>query len=182
MRFAISDRVHLRLLEESDAEELQTLIERNRAYLGRWLGWAETQSPDDTLGFLRRTRRQFEQDDGFQQAIVCDGGIAGVVGLLGVDWSSRATSIGYWLAEDRQGEGIMTAAVEAVVDYVFGALELSRVELRVATENRRSRAIPERLGFQQEAVFRRAERVSDRHLDMAVYSLLADEWNGPRTD
>lgn len=174
--FSVSDGVRLRLLEESDVDELHALIEDNRDHLARWLAWAEAQTREDTQAFVRRTRSQFAADDGFQQAIVCDGRIGGVVGLLGVEPLSRSTGIGYWLAEDRQGRGIMTAAVGALVDYAFGPLGLNRVEIRVATENPRSRAIPERLGFTLEAVFRRAERVSTRQLDMAVYSVLAAEW------
>jgi ribosomal-protein-serine acetyltransferase len=49
------------------------------------------------------------------------------------------------------------------------------VEIHVGTENRKSRAIPERLGFQQEGVLRDYERVGDRYLDIVVYALLAEE-------
>jgi ribosomal-protein-serine acetyltransferase len=178
VEFSVFDDVRLRLLEESDVDELHALIEDNRDHLARWLAWAETQTREDTQAFVRRTRSQFAADDGFQQAIVCDGRISGVVGLPGVEPLSRSTGIGYWLAEGCQGRGIMTTAVGALVDYAFGPLGLNRVEIRVATENGRSRAIPERLGFTQEAIFRRAERVSTRQLDMAVYSVLAAEWPG----
>lgn len=180
MGFSVFDGVLLRPLEELDVDELHALIVDNRDYLARWMAWAEAQTREDTEAFVRRTGAQVEADNGFQQAIVCDGRIGGVVGLLGIEPLSRSTSIGYWLAEGQQGRGIMTTAVGALVDYAFGALDLNRVEIRVATENRRSRAIPERLGFTQEAVFRRAERVSTRQLDMAVYSVLAAEWSGER--
>jgi hypothetical protein len=47
---------NLRLLDEGDAAELHALIDANRAYLARWLPWAEEQTPDDTLSFIRKTR------------------------------------------------------------------------------------------------------------------------------
>lgn len=175
-RFTLTEDTHLRLLEEADADELHALIEANRDYLSRWLAWAAEQTPADTLGFIRKTREQLDAKDGFQQAVVCDGEIAGVAGFVGVDWANRTTGIGYWLAEDRQGRGTMTSAVAALVDYAFEALKLNRIEIRVAVENQRSRAIPERLGFHQEAVFRRSQRVGGRHLDVAIYSTLPDEW------
>ena len=54
--------------------------------------------------------------------------------------------------------------------------ELNRVEIRAAPENRRSRAIPERLGFQREGVLRETERVGDRYLDEVVYGMIASDW------
>jgi ribosomal-protein-serine acetyltransferase len=67
----------------------------------------------------------------------------------------------------------MTGAVRALVDHALRGWELNRVEIRAAPDNRRSRAIPERLGFRQEGVLRQAERVSDRYLDSVLYAMLA---------
>ncbi|HEY2333416.1 MAG TPA: GNAT family protein [Solirubrobacterales bacterium] len=48
-----------------------------------------------------------------------------------------------------QGSGTMTAAVRLLVDHALTVWQLNRVEIRAAVENRRSRAIPKRLGFRQ---------------------------------
>src|SRR4051812_28051554 len=107
----------MRLLEESDAEELFALTDRNRAHLEPWMPWiASTLAPDDTLQFIRAARRQLADDDGMQLAILDPAGrIAGVVGFHRMDWQNRATSIGYWLGADSQGRGVMTEAVRALV-------------------------------------------------------------------
>jgi ribosomal-protein-serine acetyltransferase len=175
-RLAVSDECHLRLLEEADSRELYRLIDANRAHLAPWLPWAAAQTPEATLEFIRMTRRQAAANDGFQAALVCDGRIVGIAGFHGVNWPHRSTSIGYWLDEHHQGRGVMTRAVRALVDHAFGEWDLHRVEIRAATENRRSRAIPERLGFREEGVQREAERIGDGYHDLAVYGLLATEW------
>jgi ribosomal-protein-serine acetyltransferase len=172
----LAEGAYLRLLEESDANELHALIEANRAYLARWLPWASRQSPADTEQFIQRARKQQADDDGLQAAVVCDERIAGVVGYHSIEWVHRRTSIGYWLSEDRQGRGTMTAAVSALVDRALGELELNRVEIRAAVDNRRSRAIAERLGFHEEGTLRAAERIDDRYLDTVVYAMLAGDW------
>ena len=168
---------HLRLIEESDADELFALTDRNRAHLEPWMPWiAATRAPDDTLQFIRATRRQLADDDGMQLVIVAaDEAIAGVVGFHRFDWANLATSIGYWLAADRQGQGLMTEAVRALVDYAFGARGLHRIEIAAAVDNARSRAVPERLGFREEGVRRAAERHGERYLDLVVYALLATD-------
>ncbi|HEX7293240.1 MAG TPA: GNAT family protein [Solirubrobacterales bacterium] len=175
MRFEISPTTHLRPFEESDAEELHALIEANRERLARWLPWAQGQTYEDTLGFIRRTIEQVAANDGFQAAIVCDGRIAGAIGYREVDWGDRSTSLGYWLAEAYEGRGTMTEAVRALTDHAFTAWGLRRVEVRAAVENRRSRAILERLGFTEEATLPRAELVGGRHLDSVVYAMLSPE-------
>jgi ribosomal-protein-serine acetyltransferase len=164
------------MLEESDAEELHALIDSDRAYLSRWMPWPAGQTREDTMRFIRLTRRQVADNNGFQAAIVCGGRIAGVAGFHAVNWADRTTSIGYWLGEEHQGRGIVTRAVRALVDHAFSVWGLNRVEIRVAPENRRSRAIPERLGFREEGTLRAAERLGDRFVDNVVYAMLASEW------
>ena len=76
-RFTLSDRRELRVLEDSDAAELYALIEANRAYLARWLPWAPGQTLDATRAFIAYTRKQLAGNDGFQCAILDDGGSSG---------------------------------------------------------------------------------------------------------
>ena len=170
----------LRLLEESDADEMFALIDANREHLAPWMPWVEHErEPTDVLPFIRATRKQIADNDGLQTAIVDpDGRIVGMVGFHNVDWTNRKTSIGYWLARDEQGRGNMTEAVRAFVDYGFATLKVNRIAIRAAVENARSRAVPQRLGFREEGVLRGIERIGDRTLDGVVYAMLAADWPG----
>lgn len=174
----VNDDAALRLLEEADARDLHELIEANRTHLARWLPWAAGQTFEDTLDFIRGTRTQLTGNDGFQTAIVIEGAIAGVIGYVGVDWGNRSTRIGYWLNERQQGKGTMTAAVRLLADHALSVWQLNRVEIIVATGNRRSRAIPERLGFREEGILRQFQLVDGRYLDCVSYSMLAADWPG----
>jgi ribosomal-protein-serine acetyltransferase len=173
----LDDRCELRLIQESDAAELAAVVDANRTHLSRWLPWAAENTVDDTRDHIRRARDQAERDDGLQAVIVCDGRIVGGAGYHRIDRANHSTSIGYWLAEDAQGRGIMTRAVGAMVTIAFSDWQLNRVEIRCAPENARSRAIPERLGFREEGTLRQAERIGDRYLDSVVYSMLASDWS-----
>jgi ribosomal-protein-serine acetyltransferase len=172
----ISKAAHLRQLLEADAGELHSLIERNRAHLAPWLTWATAQSFGDTLEFIRSGERQAAANEALHCAILCEDRIAGVVSCMEVNWRHRRTVLGYWLDADRQGRGLMTGAVRLMVDHAFSAWELNRVEIRAAVENRKSRAIPERLNFDQEGLLRQAELVGGCYLDTVVYAMLAADW------
>jgi ribosomal-protein-serine acetyltransferase len=176
MRLRLSDDCHLRPLEERDAGELYRLVEANRAYLAEWMPWAAEQTLEGTTAFLRATEQRQAANNGFEAALILDGRIVGAAGFPGVDWVAGGTSIGYWLDEGHQGRGLMTAAVRALVDHAFGEWDLHRVEIQAAVDNRRSRAIPERLGFVEEGIRREAERVGDRYLDLALYGMVRPAW------
>lgn len=169
-RIALSSGSYVRLLEDSDADELYGLIDANREQLAEWLPWAAEQTPEDTVEFIRGGRAQVARNDGFQAAVIETGRIAGVIGFVRVDWDDRATQLGYWLGGASQGKGLMTAAVRILTDHALSVWELTRVEIRAAVGNTRSRAIPERLGFVEEGLLRGAERVGDRRLDLVVYA------------
>ncbi|MGH2850867.1 MAG: GNAT family N-acetyltransferase [Solirubrobacteraceae bacterium] len=167
----------LRQLEDADSAELFTLIDINRAHLANWMPFVgQTRTEADSLAFIRAARRQFEEHRGVQLAIVRDSRIIGVAGFHGIDWVRRSTSIGYWLAAAQQGTGTMTATVCAMLDHAFESWTLARVEIRAGVTNERSRAIPERLGFQQEGVLHAAERIGTRVIDHVVYVMTSREW------
>lgn len=176
-RFELSEGVQLRSLTEADVTELYALIEANRSYLAPWMPWAAGQTADGTAEFVRKSIKQEADDDGFQVAVIVDGAIAGVLGHE-VDRENRTTTIGYWLAEDQQGRGLMTAAVKRLLEHAFDELRLNRVGIEVAPNNPRSRALAERLGFREEGVLREAERFADDdYRDLVLYSMLASEWS-----
>jgi ribosomal-protein-serine acetyltransferase len=172
----IAPGARLRLLDESEAGALTEVIEANREHLQRWLPWAETHGFEDSVEYLRRKRLQWEMNDGFEGAIELDGRIVGGAGFHRVDWVNRCTSIGYWLAADAQGRGLMTATVRALLDHAFGVWDLHRVFIEVVVGNERSKAIPERLGFRQEAVLREAKLIAGRYEDTLLYAMLAPDW------
>jgi ribosomal-protein-serine acetyltransferase len=175
----VDPSLEMRLWEEHHADELFTVVEANRYHLRTWLTWADrTAGPDDTRAFIRKALEQFARHDGFHAGIWLDGRIIGGIGLHAINWNNRKTEIGYWLAESAQGRGVMTRSCRAVVSHLISELRLNRVEIRCATENLRSRAVPRRLGFREEGVLRQAELLYDRYVDHAVYSMLAGEWGG----
>jgi ribosomal-protein-serine acetyltransferase len=179
---SIAEGAQLCLWETGDAAELTEAIAANREHLTTWLPWAETHGFQDSVEFLELQRLQVEANDGFDAALLVDGQIAGGVGFHRVDWVNRSTSIGYWLAADAQGRGLMTSAVSALLDFAFFEWELHRVVIEVVVGNERSRAIPERLGFRQEAILREAKLVRGKHQDTRLYAMLGPEWAVLGTD
>ncbi|HWJ43457.1 MAG TPA: GNAT family protein [Solirubrobacterales bacterium] len=165
----------IRPLEAGDAAELHALVKANPD-LEEWMPWAAEQDLAATERFVAEAEAQLRDGKGFQAAVEPGDRIVGVVGLHAIDWVNRGTSIGYWLAEGARGRGLMTGAVRAILDHAFYELQLHRIEIHCAPGNRPSRAIPERLGFREEAHLRETELVGGRYLDSVVYGMLVGEW------
>jgi len=174
--WAIDDHLAVRSLEPGDAEMVFALIEGNRMHLRPWMPWElTTRSAADTRGFIERAVTA--EDDLEGNGIFVDGELVGAIGMR-IDPLNDAAEIGYWLDAGHQGRGIVTRVASRFVEHAFSAAGVHRVEIKAAVENRRSRAVAERLGFREEATLREALKTSAGYMDAVVYGMLADEWPG----
>ncbi len=71
----------------------------------------------------------------------------------------------------------MTSSCKALVDYGFGVLNLNRLVIACASENKRSRLIPERLDFIHEGTAHDAEWLYDHFVDHEIYVQFYCDWN-----
>lgn len=173
----IDDDLELRLLEARHAQALFELIDRCRSDLRTWLGWVDAvRSVADARTFVRAALQDFAASRRMVAGIWHRRRLVGVIELQALP-PDRAGEIGYWLAPAARGQGLMTRATRALVDHGFDALGLHRIQIRCATGNRASRAIPERLGFTLEGVMREAEWVNDHYNDLALYAVVREAWN-----
>jgi len=81
------------------------------------------------------------------------------------------------VGQSHQGRGLVPHATAALLTRAFRVDGLNRVEIRCAEGNHRSRAVPRRLGFQEEGLLRDAEWLYDHFVDHVVYGMLAADWS-----
>jgi len=169
--------LELRPLNLRDAKALFALVEANRDRLRRWLPWPDAnRCLADSRAFILRVRAQARSGLARSFGLWWRGELVGIAGFVWIDPANQSGAIGYWLAREAEGHGLMTASVSALLRHGFRTLRLNLIEIRAGVRNRRSRAIPERLGFRHEGTLRQAERLAERHVDHSVYGLLAAEW------
>ncbi|PTY03624.1 hypothetical protein DB346_07070 [Verrucomicrobia bacterium LW23] len=171
----LSDDIAISLSIPQFADELFALTDRNRAFLKQWLPWLDgTTSAKDTRSFLMHQLGLFARGEGLHVTIFYKGAIAGVAGFNSIDRANGIAYVGYWLGNEYTGKGIMTVVVRDLITIARDFCGAQRVDIRCATGNKRSRAIPERLGFTHEGTLRRAERLYGAWVDHEVYALLLD--------
>ena len=174
----IDDETELRLIELRHAEELNALVIQNYEHIKEWSAWLKDKERpvEDTQNFIKRNLIQLAENNGFEICIWHKGEIAGQIGYNYFDWNDRRTEIGYWLGASFQGKGLVTKSCRTLIGYAFNGLKLNRVEIRCGFENKKSRKIPEKLGFKEEGIVRQAEWLHDHFIDLVIYGMLASEW------
>ncbi|GEL77266.1 GNAT family N-acetyltransferase [Tenuibacillus multivorans] len=173
----IDEELSLRLIDNGDAEEIFQLTDNSRDHLRVWLSWVDgTKEVSDTKGFIDFSKKLYANSTGMTAVILYHGDIAGLISFNKLDWQNKIAHIGYWLAQEFTGKGIMTRAARAMTDYAFSGLNMHKAEIRAAENNAGSRAVPKRLGFVEEGRIRSAEWLYDRYVDHIVYGMLNDEW------
>lgn len=175
--YKVDEDLTLRMIELNDAEEVFQLTEESRDYLREFLPWLDfTVGLEDTQIFIQGAIEKYGRNEGMTAVILYRKEIAGVTSFNELDWKNKVAYIGYWLGKKYQGRGIMTKTVASLTDYAFRHLDMNKVDIRAAIHNRKSRAIPERLGFIREGTVCQAEWLYDHYVDHVVYGMLKEEW------
>jgi ribosomal-protein-serine acetyltransferase len=171
--YRVDTHSELRMLEERHAELLFALVEQNRE---RHPEIPQLYSLEDARMYIKRDLALFAENKGLGIGIWYQGDFAGAVRYHEIDWTNRSTELGYWLGAAFEGKGLITTTCRMMIDRAFNELGLNRVVISCASENRRSRAIAEKLGFTREGILRQSDWLKDEFVDQVVYGILANEW------
>jgi [ribosomal protein S5]-alanine N-acetyltransferase len=90
--------------------------------------------------------------------------------------ASGRVEIAFALARRYWQQGIMTEALNALLDSAFRRMDLNRIEAHTMPANAASRRLLEKLGFRCEGIMRQHEYFKGAYQDLALYSLLASDW------
>ena len=103
--------------------------------------------------------------------------LIGLVNYHHREAANRRLEIGYLLTRAHWGQGLMREGLTALLDHLFRAFDVHRVEATVEPDNMASRRLLEGLGFVCEGDgLRDRIRVGDAYRTMAMYGLLAPDW------
>lgn len=181
--FIEGTRFDLKSVEYDHAEVFLTEIEKSRSFLDARLPWVRaTQTIEDALRFIDSYSLQREMENGGLWGLFHkkDGAFMGCICLQWVEWEHLSTSIGYWLLNRFTGNGYATEALKLISHYAFNSLKLNRLEVDVAINNPKSIALLERVGFQEEGLFREYTRLNGVFLNHRRFSLLSTDMAATR--
>jgi ribosomal-protein-serine acetyltransferase len=170
----VNETIELRAIARPDIGRFWEMIERNRAFLARWLTWAESATFESTRAFLEEQIAQHGEGRIAVYGIWWNGRLAGSIDVRNLE-APAETSVGYYLAEFASGHGVMNASLRVLARVAFETLGVHRIELVAALGNLESRRVAERAGFRFEGIARGRVIVRGALHDAAVYARIASD-------
>jgi len=173
-----TERLILRELRLDDAPEM--FVNFSDVDVTRQLGDEPIHtSVEETRNLLRQLHGWHAQKVGIRWGITLKEGDDKIIGTLGFhrfDHASQKLEIGYELNKAYWGQGIMSEAVLAIMNYGFNMMKALRIEAGTDGINVRSHKLLKRLGFKQEACLRRRVYYRGTYWDEYWFGMLVEEY------
>lgn len=98
----------------------------------------------------------------------------GAIGLSAWDHDHDKAELGFWLLPEFWKKGIVSEALEAIVQYAKEVMKLHRIEAEVETENDASLRTLLKSGFELEGIKRESEFKNGRYISMYFVAKIID--------
>jgi len=126
-----------------------------------------------------RHRREWKHGRGYvfmvseREAPTCFIGKLALSGIM--RGAMNGAYLGYWMAADCQGRGLVTEAIRVVLDFAFGPGGLHRVQAAIMPRNARSLRVIEKLEFRREGYAERYLQIAGKWEDHVIFARTREE-------
>ncbi|MFB5579786.1 N-acetyltransferase [Bacillus albus] len=171
-----TERLFIRMPKPGDGKAVYDAIQASMKELKPWMVFAQKEQTEEEVEVsIRKSHIQFLQREDLRLLVFSKetGEFIASAGLHRINWDIPQFEIGYWIDSRFSGKGYMVEAAKGITDYAFSELKANRVEIRCDSLNKKSRAIPEKLGFKLEGTLESASVAVDGNglRDMCVFAM-----------
>lgn len=176
----VSASVRLCAVDESHVPALHQLVMRNQRWLSQSMNWPMlVKSEQDTRQFVLGNIMLHQRGIAKMFLIFQDAVPVGVLSFNQIEPLNKTGYIGYWLDEAAQGQGIISAALQAFMDYFVASEEVRRFVIKCRVDNLRSNQVAVRNGFALEGCLRQAEFLNGVYYDQNIYAQIREKNGKP---
>ena len=174
-------KVILRPPQYSDWKAWADERKKNKLYLQPWEPlWSINEL--ERSSFVKRVRmfERLSHNDQAYSFLIFKSDNEDFIGEVNISNVQRgiiqSCSIGYWIAKDCEGKGMMSESLELVKEFIFNELKLHRIEAACLPHNMPSLKVLLKNGFIKEGTARKLLKINDKWQDHIVLSFILDDF------
>jgi len=170
-----TERLVLRPLLRKDAEDIFSYA--SDPEVARYVLWDPHRSVAETRAYIRYIRSLYRHGLPSSWAVVLrnSGSVIGTIGFMWYSETNSAAEIGYSFSRAEWNRGYATEALNAVINSVFSALPLNRLEAQHDIRNPASGRVMEKCGMVREGILRQRIRNKGELIDVVLYAILRSD-------
>ena len=148
----------------------------------KYLTWPTYEKVETAHQILDLWVGEYEKPNYYQWMIVLKelGEPIGSISVVRQNDRVEEAEIGYCIGSHWWHKGIMTEALNAVIEYLFIEVGMNRVAARHDPNNPHSGGVMRKCGMKYEGTHRACDRNNQGICDAAQYAILRSEWKRPR--
>lgn len=155
-----TDRLILRKPRLEDAESIFAAYAQDPD-VTRYLTWPPHTEIDQTRAFMEYCLRNWDSGEAFEFVITRRGEEC-LIGMVSLRMQGYKADLGYVLAKSHWGQGLMSEAVQAIVNWALAQPEIFRVWAVCDVDNPASARVMEKCGMSYEGTLKRWLRRPNR--------------------
>lgn len=162
----------LREVDEKDVDEVFFL--RSDKEIMKYIPRPLAQTKQDALDRIQMFRDAREKEEGIHWTITQKGSdkLIGIISIFKIDKENLRSEIGYILHPDYQGKGIISEALQKIIEFGFEKINLHSLTAIIDPRNIASEKVLQRANFEKEAHFKEDCFYEGEFLDSVHYSIL----------
>lgn len=172
----ITQRLQLRLMTTEEAPEFSLCI-RQSPSLHQWIDWCHDHfSTKDAEQFILANRLNWVKAEAYGFGVF-DKEKQTLIGMVAINEFYHVfnmASLGYWIADSYQHKGYGKEALDALIEFCFSQLGLTRLEIVCDVDNLSSQYLALACGALKENIARNRFIFNDKPKDGVVFSLIPE--------
>ena len=172
-----TERLILRRFKNDDAQEMFNNW-ANDMDVCRYLTWYPHKDVEITKEILKAWIDSYKEDNFYNWGIVVkqSNSLIGNISVVESNDQLGSLTIGYCISKQEWRKGYTSESLKRVIQYLFEEVEADIIISRHSQENPNSGKVMEKAGMKFEGVLRRRDVCISGITDMAMYSLLKEEY------
>jgi ribosomal-protein-alanine N-acetyltransferase len=179
----VTPRLVVRPPRTSDVVEIRRVLRANHEHLRPWnpapSSAEDPSSITEVSKSVLRQRRDWKHGTGYIFMVASREAPQAFVGKIALNGVMRGAMcgayLGYWMAAEEQGKGLVVEAIRAVLDFGFGPAGLHRVQAAIMPRNARSLRVIDKLGFRREGLAERYLQIAGKWEDHILFARTREE-------